>query len=1200
MKIGYIDFPEELLDAQQNGKLVIFAGAGVSTAPPANFPNFYKLVDDIAKGSNHIFRKEIDVSKELKSFMESQGASVEMPEGLSIDEYCKELSKELSTKFVSNDKSPDQFLGFLKHNGIDVHSRTAKILSDPDSHPTELHKSLVDLFPTRESLKIVTTNFDDHFTSCSNDKLEAFNIHKAPALPLGSDFEGLVYLHGTTDVPKSIVITDQDFSRAYISQGWARSFIMELFENYTVLFVGYSYGDTIMSYLTRGLKIRERSLFAFTTGDEEHWRYHGIEPVIFPKLEAVEQHLRYRALQESVASWAKYSSMGFLQHKKRIAELLQQGPPIHNSEDDHYLEKVFTRTSHLKVFTENAKTQEWVGWAQNKGLFSKLFQRDNIERSESLSNLSNWITDFTFSKPELLISIYEKGGAQFSFVLWHSLMLKLWSKDTKEISSAHKMWTPLLIQNWQREYGNSYFEYLLDKIIEADDNQLLFMLLEHLLEPSISSDKYKKVKFTHSEYKNKTWLPKLAEKFDAIAIDLFDLVFQKFSKAHQLSIIYSNASYKSCSLSGRSAIEPHEQNWSEHQVDFLIDLLRDTGEWLQVKDSKFKLFTRVKLLNSDVPTFRRVGVYLLTEDEESSASEKLSIILENKLIQDYAVFHEFFRLIYQLYPNLNDKEKVSLIEAGVVYNAESEKLDLFNFFSWLDLSCGGKCKVIKTYFDTQKEKEPQRKIREYPDLKSWSTGVRSGTESPLDAQTIKSMPFHELIDYIDGFQDVFMGPSIEGLYCEIQQIVIDDADWGLDLFKFVMPLAKPYIDIRKRVLWGWRESKLIDDQWSVILNFIIVNDSIVDNHDDVAFLIDKGFRRKENAIPEKLWDLTFELIIKLNDKSKAEDWELNRSDLLSTAINNTGGRICELLLAMIIAEKKSSISWDGLPNKYTVLLESMIEREDNNSVLCRVILGSQLHLFYYWDKEWTDANILPLFDWSRNEENAFEAWSGYLVWGRWEHSFFHQIKPFYLQSLERFEELDEYKDSLLNHAAGIYCFSEMNSNERDELIIFLNQRTEAERVTFNQGISHFISNLEKTQVDKLWEERLEHYIENRLSGIPLNLSSEESGELVRWAAFSEEKYSSIIEMFLTCPEQGLSIDSIVWHYLNENEVTKREYETTGKLLAHNLRFNIYPWDFRGDFMDIVKSVRQNLETNNCELWEEIYELLSQKGLEGDL
>ena len=29
MKIGYIDFPEELLDAQQNGKLVVFAGAGV-------------------------------------------------------------------------------------------------------------------------------------------------------------------------------------------------------------------------------------------------------------------------------------------------------------------------------------------------------------------------------------------------------------------------------------------------------------------------------------------------------------------------------------------------------------------------------------------------------------------------------------------------------------------------------------------------------------------------------------------------------------------------------------------------------------------------------------------------------------------------------------------------------------------------------------------------------------------------------------------------------------------------------------------------------------------------------------------------------------------------------------------------------------------------------------------------------------------
>ena len=35
-----VNLPDALLDAQRDGKLVVFAGAGVSMGAPANFPNF--------------------------------------------------------------------------------------------------------------------------------------------------------------------------------------------------------------------------------------------------------------------------------------------------------------------------------------------------------------------------------------------------------------------------------------------------------------------------------------------------------------------------------------------------------------------------------------------------------------------------------------------------------------------------------------------------------------------------------------------------------------------------------------------------------------------------------------------------------------------------------------------------------------------------------------------------------------------------------------------------------------------------------------------------------------------------------------------------------------------------------------------------------------------------------------------------------
>ena len=40
-----------------------------------------------------------------------------------------------------------------------------------------------------------------------------------------------------------MVLTDADFGRAYLTEGWARRFLVELFRSFTVLFVGYSHND---------------------------------------------------------------------------------------------------------------------------------------------------------------------------------------------------------------------------------------------------------------------------------------------------------------------------------------------------------------------------------------------------------------------------------------------------------------------------------------------------------------------------------------------------------------------------------------------------------------------------------------------------------------------------------------------------------------------------------------------------------------------------------------------------------------------------------------------------------------------------------------------------------------------------------------------------------------------------------------------
>ena len=51
-----IRFPEPLRAALRDGRLVVFAGAGVSMGKPASLPDFRTLADSIAAGTGEVRR----------------------------------------------------------------------------------------------------------------------------------------------------------------------------------------------------------------------------------------------------------------------------------------------------------------------------------------------------------------------------------------------------------------------------------------------------------------------------------------------------------------------------------------------------------------------------------------------------------------------------------------------------------------------------------------------------------------------------------------------------------------------------------------------------------------------------------------------------------------------------------------------------------------------------------------------------------------------------------------------------------------------------------------------------------------------------------------------------------------------------------------------------------------------------------------
>ncbi|MEY3226255.1 MAG: hypothetical protein RLZZ536_874, partial [Planctomycetota bacterium] len=239
MYFSGIQIPDELMRALRANEVVFFCGAGVSFPPPSSLPMFDGLARDIA------------------------GVATLPP----------------------NEKE-DAFLGRLSSKGMDVHELAARNLLKRDSKPTDLHYDLLRLFIKPEQVRVVTTNFDKHF-STANTKIfrkKKAAEHIAPTLPLGNDFSGIVYLHGAAATShRNLVLTDEDFGEAYITRGWARRFLIPLFQRYVVVFVGYSHRDVTMTYLARGLaSFSPRKRYALSmdgepTNDYERWQSLDVE-----------------------------------------------------------------------------------------------------------------------------------------------------------------------------------------------------------------------------------------------------------------------------------------------------------------------------------------------------------------------------------------------------------------------------------------------------------------------------------------------------------------------------------------------------------------------------------------------------------------------------------------------------------------------------------------------------------------------------------------------------------------------------------------------------------------------------------------------------------------------------------------------------------------------------------------------------------
>ena len=641
MRIAEVDFPQQLIESLTSGNLVVFAGAGVSMGKPANLPSFRQLVKEVATG----------------------------------------------TSYSLNDDEPlDRFLGRLQSAGTDVHARVREILTQHDTVPTQLHLDILRLFPSLYSTHIVTTNFDLLFEQAANTmdggSLEAFG---APALPLGRDFRGLVHVHGELDKPTSLVLTDEDFGRAYIVDGYTRRFLVELFQSFDVLFIGYRHDDTIMNYLARALPTdgaggREGKKRYVLTDDNDvsHWRYLNIDPIPYPNED--ETHAE---VARAVSGLANLVSRGALEWQERIYSIARGKPIFLNEIEEAELTYALRDDARTRFFTDAATEPEWIDWLDDHGFLDNLFARQGLEGP--WLTLGRWMAySFACTDPDRIMEIIGKHDTQISPLLWLDLARAV-ARDEDSALTVESLgrWVALLLATMPdpREPGlvQSFLLLMVSKCDQKGEHALTVDIFNALasnrvvpfpqiglggatFRPEVLGDHF---------HLSEIWASHLKPYLNMLAKSLLAKMYARLVERHEEAQIWQPMTGGlDADSTFRPRIEPDDTDRSEQALDVIVDVARDCLVYLARDEPEqaapwFELF-----IHSEVPFLRRIAVHALPQRSDLDTDKKAEWLAQEVGMFGLAERHEIHRAIQTVYPHTSQQVRDMIIEAILSYGED--------------------------------------------------------------------------------------------------------------------------------------------------------------------------------------------------------------------------------------------------------------------------------------------------------------------------------------------------------------------------------------------------------------------------------------------------------------------------------------------------------------------------------------------------
>ena len=1130
MKISGIDFPKSLLDALRDGRLVVFAGAGVSMGKPASLPSFKGLVKAISSGTGEVFQ---------------------------------------------DPEQEDRFLGRLKDNGVRVHERAAQELSRDGPKPTDLHRDLLWLYSTPQSVRLVTTNFDRLFEQASEDIFDqmpdAFN---APALPLGTGFNGIVHVHGSFEQPGDMVLTDADFGRAYLTEGWARRFLVDLFRSFSTLFIGYSHNDVVMSYLARALPPNQTERFALTDADDGGpWRFLGIEPIIYPKASGDD----YSGLYKGVDGLSKYARRGILDWQHEITEIAKT-PPSLNEEAMDIINDALSDPTRTRFFTDVASHTAWIWWLDQHNHLEGLFTTETPELGGRDRQLAWWLAKkFARGYPEDLFHLIGRKGTRIHPEFWFMLGQTMVSEKARHLDTyVLSRWVSLLLVTAPQSPDDHILSFLGERSAEAGLTNSCLDIFNAMtasslrLQPSFDSpenDTGSSVTAElvqvceHYNLLKELWDKRLKPSLEHVAESLLGSISLHFAARHRTLSAWQSANRILDSISfRRSAIEPHEQDKYPLATDVLIDAARDCLKYLAAQQPSAAAYWCDYLVKAEAMILRRLVIHILPVRQDLAPDRKARWLLTNIGLHDLSAHHEIFQAMRSIYPHTSPEVRQVIIDDVFSYvwptkeDENRERFAAYHHFSWLQWlqEADPDCDLVKQSLGGLIERYPDFQPSEHPDLNIYITRLREETKSPWSVEELVALPAANWVSDLLSFQKgTVLGPSRHGLMQRIQEAATQKFEWGIALADALAESGHWDVDLWPCLMRAWSR-ELNEDKHRDVLGKLTRIDLYPEHIRAVADVLHTIVKDGGVSYAPSLLTEANEIADTLWGYLESNELLLETDDWLMQAINHPAGVLTQFWLSSLsLWRNRQDPRADSLNDEYHTAFSRIVKDKTLTGSLGKAVLGSQLTFIWVADENWANEHLIPLFE-HASKDDYRAVWHGFLYYGHLSPEVANALENAFSKAVPCIEDLFPSGGRLRPRFVEFYAAMTGYFVE-DPLglwiIRFFENANEEDRRGFAWNISHYLNAMDDAKQREWWERWLRQYWQKRLQGVPAPLEVGEIDAMLGWLPRFKGLVPEAVDLAVKMPQTLLEQNWVVSE-LNEGELWSRYPEAVAKLLVH--------------------------------------------------